>query len=205
MSIVRLLQCPLQAVLLCLYFFVSSSLSALQPVEVVGSVDFEINQSPYDWNAIFIDLRANENPSETPYNKQFVDDVKVILTTAYKMRQGPDKFTYYQAEVTLATLERGKTKRVSFFLPEDIVERDQLDNEPEYWTIDIEIGGRSLKATPKRLSRSIKDLEMLEKFRRAYSSKVQATDGILVPAHRSPYGYGFGEREPAPVVWKSAK
>ena len=182
-----------------------SSLTAQEnlPVEVVGNVDFRSKLAPHGWNAVFVDIRANKNISKEAINSQYVDNVKLIFTAGYKLLRGPKKFSYYQTEVSIATLEQGKTKRLAFFMPADIVERDDLDREPDFWTVDFEVNGELLGMEKNRTSSSIKDAKTLEQFKSAYGSEIIATQGIMVPAHLSPYGYGFGERDPAPVIWKT--
>jgi len=178
--------------------------SANDLVEVSGSVDFRANVAPYRWNAIFIDLKANRNTSPDAIDSQYVDNVKVILTLGYEL--GEQQFAFYQSEVTLVSLEQSDRKRITFFMPKEIVDRDELDNEPEYWTIDLEVNGEMLPMRRDRSSTSISDAESLNYFKNAYASAIAETRGILVPAHRSPYGYGYGERrEPPAVIWKQAE
>lgn len=171
------------------------------PVIVSGSVDFKAGVSPHHWNAIFIDLKANHNPHPEARNHQYVDNVKVVLTLGYEL--GSQQFSFYQAEVTLVTLQQNDKKRVIFFIPREIVERDNLANEPKYWTIDLAVDGDKLPMRQARCSSTIANAEQLNFFKRAYTSGITQTSGILVPAHLSPYGYGFGAgREPPAVIWK---
>lgn len=174
--------------------------AADQPVEVSGSVDFKSDVGNLKWNAIYIDLRANKNPKPDAPNPQYVDDIEVTLTVGYD--HGSSKFSFYQASMTLISLKQGEKKRIAFFIPREIVERDTLPREPDFWTIDIAIEGQELPMVKDRASSSVADAARLSSFKNAYSSKISETEGILMPAHLSPYGFGSGERrEPPAVIW----
>lgn len=169
-------------------------------VGVSKRVDFKANVSPYQWNAIFIELTANKNIAPDTRNSRYVDHIKVILTLGYKLAK--QEFAFYQAAVTLVALEQNNSARIAFFMPREIVQRDNLDTEPEYWTVDLVVDGEPLPMRRDRSSRSINNAEQLQYFRNAYAAAIAETKGILVPAHLSPYGYGFGaKREPPAIIW----
>lgn len=188
-------------------FLGSALLHAQSALVEVEDVKFSSNAGAFKWTQCAIKLKAGKNTLPEAPSTDYVDDVKITLTLGYERSNSSDKFFFYESSVTLVTMESAKSKVVSFWLPYDIVKRDDLPKEPKYWMIKLEVKGEELPMTKDNASRNIKDRKVMDSFLSAASSKLGDTEGILVPTHRSPYGYGAGGRgnEIPAVVWTEAK
>lgn len=192
--------------LVLVYIFSASLFSASavnaaggpQPVEI-EDVKFNTNVGQLKWTQCEIKLKPGNNPDPKAPNRDYVDNVKVTLSLGYVRDSKEKTFFFYQSSMTLVTLESQKNKIISFFLPREIVERDNLSKEPDYWLIQLEVDGKELNPKTDHMSSNLHSREALNSFK---GKPFSDTDGILVPAHRSPYGYGAGERkEPPAVIW----
>ncbi|WOO41887.1 hypothetical protein [Rubellicoccus peritrichatus] len=172
------------------------------PVEV-SRVNFNSNARPYKWNNIVIQLQANQNPDPQAANPRYVDNITVTLTLGYESK-GASPFTFYQAEATLVTLETGKKKEIAFWMPYDVVQRDNLPKEPKYWIVELEVNGQQLNLlvdNKKSFSSGFTNLDSINGFKSQASGKLSETDGILVPTYLSPNPY-IDQREPAAFIRK---
>lgn len=121
----------------------------------VRSVHFDpakIGGQKNDWIRMQVELRANFNPEakpsaedagKRPANKQWVDKIKVTATAIFKpvgVTTGAD-FYYYRAAATVLTMEVNTERSVYFYLPGDIVKRDRLKSSPDYYYVQLEVGG----------------------------------------------------------------
>ena len=122
----------------------------------VRSIHFDpvkIGGQKNDWIRMQVELQANFNPEATvaaeekagkrPANDRWVDKVKVTVTEIFKplgAKEATD-FSYYRASATVLTLEVGSPRSVYFYLPGDIVKRDRLKMQPDFFYVQIEVGG----------------------------------------------------------------
>ncbi|MEY3492132.1 MAG: hypothetical protein RL309_1260, partial [Verrucomicrobiota bacterium] len=115
---------------------------------IVRSVHFDpvkIGGQKNDWIRMQVELQANFNPetkvapaeqaSKRAANKMWVDKVKVTVTQIFKPLTAKDatEFSYYRSSATVLTLEIGSPRSVYFYLPGDIVKRDRLKMQPDYY------------------------------------------------------------------------
>lgn len=175
-----------------------ASLQAQKYPADVKNVDFNSNVRPYGWNNIVIEIEANENPDPNAPNSRYVDNIRVSLLLGY---EGPKdgEFTFYNAEATVVTIETGDSKLVGFWMPFDIVERDDLPREPKFWIVELEVDGKALDLlqNSKSFSSSFPSRESIENFKRQANSKLTETEGILVPTYLSPNPYVDSREPPA--------
>lgn len=96
-------------------------------------------------NRMQIEVAANNNPDPKAPNKKWVDKVKVTVTQIYKTDSKKfEDWNYYRASATILTLEVGasNSRSVLFYLPSDIVNRDRLGKEPDYYFVQLEVAGK---------------------------------------------------------------
>jgi hypothetical protein len=96
-------------------------------------------------NRMQIEVGANNNPDPKAPNKKWVDKVKVTVTQIYKTDSKKfEDWNYYRASATILTLEVGasNSRSVLFYLPSDIVKRDRLSKEPDYYFVQLEVAGK---------------------------------------------------------------
>lgn len=104
------------------------------------------------WNRMQIEIQANTakegqpaagEAKGAPVNKKWVDKVKVTVTQIYKSASAkPEEWNYYRSSATVLTIEVNQPRSVLFYLPGDIVKRDNLKKEPDYYYVQLEVGGK---------------------------------------------------------------
>jgi len=94
------------------------------------------------WNRMQVEVSANYNPDPKAPNKSWVDKIKLTVTQVYKTKSAKaEEWNYYRSSVTVLTLEVNQPRTVSFYLPGDIVKRDNLRKEPDYYFVQVEVAG----------------------------------------------------------------
>ncbi len=157
------------------------------PVEVTD-VDFNNNVGQYNWSNIAIKLRANDNPDPKALDPKYLDNIGVRLTVGYEIDKKKKIFLFMQSEVTIATMETLQDKLFAFWIPEDIIDRNNLPKEPDYWVIELTVDGKEVPMREKNTSRTVNNATMLSTFMSNASGQLSQTEGILVPYYLSPYG-----------------
>jgi hypothetical protein len=125
----------------------------------VRSVHFDpvkIGGQKNEWVRMQVELQANFNPDtklsaedkagKRPPNKQWVDRIKVTVTQIFKPLSVKDaaEFSYYRASATVLTMEVNSSRSLFFYLPGDIVKRDRLKMQPDYYYVQLEVGGTEI-------------------------------------------------------------
>jgi len=178
----------------------------------VRSVHFDpakIGGQKNDWIRMQVELHANFNPEtklsaedkagKKAANKQWVDKVKVTVTQIFKPLSAKDatEFSYYRASATVLTMEVNTDRSVYFYLPGDIVKRDRLKMQPDYYYVQLEVGGTELPIFTEA-GRLVPD--MAGSVHKMFASKkdfdgardladrgVSANTGMLRPQYLVPY------------------
>lgn len=156
------------------------------------------------WNRMQVEIQANTVASEAKPaagaeaakvgNKKWVDKVKVTVTQIYKTTSAkPEDWNYYRSSATVLTIEVNQPRSVLFYLPGDIVKRDILKKEPDYYYVQLEVAGNE---EPLFDARGIvladqkwalhKDLQTKAKFdlaKDAADRGVITTPGVLRPQY----------------------
>jgi hypothetical protein len=177
----------------------------------VKSVHFDpakFGGQKHPWIRMQVELQANFNPdSKEPKegakkaaNKGWVDKVKVTVTQIYKSGTGKDasEFTYYRAAATVLTMEvGGSTRSVYFYLPGDVVARDRLKATPDYYYVQVEVGGTEVPLFDERgkitlgmdaaIHKQIQDKKLFDGAKDLADRGVAANTGILRPQFLVPY------------------
>lgn len=179
---------PLQKLLLASSLLVSSLLCAKAPLEV-DRVNF--NNTGDDWVQMEVKIDCNENTLPGARNPDFVSDIKVTAYLTYESDDEPGQYSFYMSEVEIVAMERRESYNVYFYLPGLIVERDNLKDEPQYYYVELSIGGETLPPVlGESMSRNIRDNPPILKSM-IDSSKAQAAvnEGILMPVYYAPAQY----------------
>lgn len=169
------------------------------PVEVMSVKFNPIRGGSGAWYETEIEIQAR--PGVGADNKQFLNRVKVTLNLgifSVKAPAGskvPD--TYYRASAEAVAIEAGGSKTVfRFYLPPEIVKRDQITGDQKFYLIELAVDGKPLPLTKYHyLSTSFKP-EIIESFRSKVSGEAGANDGILLPQYLTPFA--FSGSPPAP-------
>lgn len=182
---------------------------------VVRSVHFDpakIGNQKNEWIRMQVELQANFNPEaklsaedkadkagKKTVNKQWVDKIKVTVTQIFKPLSAKDatEFSYYRASATVLTMEIGSPRSVYFYLPGDIVKRDRLKLQPDYYYVQLEVGGTEVplfseagRISPDMLAAVHKQFVNKKDFdgaRDLADRGASANAGMLRPQYMVPY------------------
>lgn len=158
-----------------------------EPSVAVARIDFDDTDfggaSPEDWIRVRVELEAQRNPNPESKTPNWVDDIEVTLNLAYQDRDNDREFHCYRSEATILTLEIGERRPIFFYLPWDIVERDNFDREPFGYLVELRVGGEELPITKDNTSRTINKREALEGFRSIMQQNAPNNEGVLRPQY----------------------
>jgi hypothetical protein len=178
----------------------------------VRSVHFDpvkIGGQKNEWIRMQVELQANFNPEtkvaaeekagKRAANNKWVDKVKVTVTQIFKPLTAKDatEFSYYRASATVLTLEVGSPRSVYFYLPGDIVKRDRLKMQPDFFYVQLDVGGTEVplfneagRLSPDMLAAVHKQISTKKEFdgaRDLADRGVTANAGMLRPQFMVPY------------------
>jgi hypothetical protein len=168
----------------------------------VTDVDFNSKVRPFDWSNMVIELEAQQNEDPDARNPRYVENIKVTVTLGYEIEGGT--IDYYQSSAEIIALEVSQKRSIAFWLPEVIVERDNLNEEPTYWLIELEAAGRPVPLDERRhFNRSkLRDYNMIQGFKARAAEATAATAGYLLPTYLTPYPETAVEKESVPFKRK---
>lgn len=165
------------------------------PVAVrdVKFMQVKIGGQEHAWNRMQVELQANAAVDPKAV-KRWVDKIKVTVTQIYKTDSPKlEDWNYYRASATVLTLEVGKPRSVLFYLPGDIVKRDNLRKEPDYYFVQLEVGGSEVplfdakgvlaSEQARAVHRDISKKDFFEQAKDAADRAVIVTPGILRPQY----------------------
>jgi len=165
------------------------------PVAVrdVKFMQVRIGAQEHPWNRMQVELQANATLDPKAI-KRWVDKVKVTVTQIYKTDSAKfEDWNYYRSSATVLTLELGKPRSVLFYLPGDIVKRDNLRKEPDYYFVQVDVGGTEsplfdakgalLTEQSRAVHREIAKKDVFDKAKDAADRGVITTPGILRPQY----------------------
>lgn len=160
------------------------------------------------WYEIEVEVSAKPGPALTS-NRNFLNRVKVTLNLgvfSVKAPQGaqiPD--TYYRASAEAVAIEgTGKTS-FRFYLPPEVVKRDQVSGPQKYYLIELSAGGQAVPLAKSEVAAAFgTNLSAVENFRSKVASEAGANDGILLPQYLTPFGAG-GNNTPSFIRIESAR
>ena len=201
--------------LACRLRFLPLLFLALALVAAVRAEDVEVaivrfnssrapNNAPDAWFEAEIVLSVSPPPSAPG---RMVNRVRVALSLGWELPApagGIRRVEYYRAEAECVALEAGRAD-VRFYLPSELVKRDQLHGSPKFWTIDLAAGGRAL---PAARSASSVPLNTDSSARRAFQVAVAAgapvNDGLLQPQYLTPFAPEYPRATPSFVRREAA-
>ena len=102
---------------------------------------------------------------------------------------------HYRAEAECVALEAGRAD-VRFYLPPEIVKRDQVLAEPKLWSVEVTAGGRPQLASRTGASPALVNAEALKGFQ-ARATAAGANDGLLVPQYLTPFAGEYPRATPS--------
>ena len=143
-------------------------------------------RSPGNWYeaAVALNVRpAHGAPA------QMVSRVRVSLLLAFELAGAPGaerRTEFHRAEAECVALEPGRAD-VRFYLPAEIVKRDQIHGDPRQWGVEIAVDGRPVAAGRSAYSGNLAAIEARKAFQKRGTAAAAANDGVLVPQYLSPF------------------
>ena len=181
---------------LSIIFFLLVSIVGLSAQNAVTVERVKFDSLGDDWMQIEIDLFCNGSTSPDARNPDFVENITIKPLIAYTIRGGD--FQFYSSSVEVMIMEARDKNSVYFYLPGLVVERDELPSRPDYYYIEVSIGGEIQDPSDagEALSSSIRDLDVLKKMQSRAESQSQLINNerLLLPAYFAPIEYSSGAR-----------
>ena len=160
-----------------------------QEVEVT-TVNFNNVRAPTGSNGTWLETEITLNVKAVPGNpSQMVSRVRVSLLLGFElpaMANAERRLEHYRAEAECVALEPGRAY-IRFYLPPELVKRDQLHGDPKYWGVELAVGGRALPPARTAYSPSLATAEQRKNFQTRAGAAAVANDGILLPQFLTPF------------------
>jgi hypothetical protein len=99
---------------------------------------------------------------------------------------GERRLEHFRADAECVALEPGRAN-VRFYLPPEIVKRDQLHGDPKYWGIELTVGGRAVAPARAAYVAALGSAEQRKNFQTRGGAAAVANDGILQPQFLTPF------------------
>jgi hypothetical protein len=99
---------------------------------------------------------------------------------------GERRLEYYRAEAECVALEPGRAD-VRFYLPPEIVKRDQLHGDPKYWGVELTAEGKPVPAAKGAYSTTLSTSDMRKNFQKRAATGAASNDGLLLPQYLTPF------------------
>ena len=172
---------------------------AAQEVEVTA-VKFTNLRAPNGGmtNWLESDLTLNVRPAAGSPG-QMVARVRVAVLLGFELpaQLGSERHTeYYRAEAECVALESGRAD-VRFYLPPEIVKRDQLHGDPKFWTVDVTAGGRAQATGHGSSSSALANADARKSFQSRAGAAAPANDGLLLPQYLTPFAAEYPRATPS--------
>jgi hypothetical protein len=160
-----------------------------QEVEVT-TVNFTNLRAPTGSSGTWLETDITLIVRPTPGSPgQMVSRVKVAVLLGFELPApagGERRVEHYRAEAECVALEPGRAN-VRFYLPPELVKRDQLRSDPKFWGIELAVGGRPVPAARGAYATSLSTPEQRRNFLTKGSASAVANDGILQPQFLTPF------------------
>ncbi|MCX6936443.1 MAG: hypothetical protein NTU80_00880 [Verrucomicrobia bacterium] len=185
---------PMLALLALGFVFVSTlrinaQTPAAPPAQVeVNTVKFSFARIGSDaW--LETDIRLDVKPGGKLVSGEFVDRVKVTLSIGCEASdsKGQKRLVFYRGNMELISLEGGKPGMVRFYLPPEVVKRDNLRADVKYYVIEVEAKGELQKPVKASAATEFTTPDSLKNFLNKVSSESGANEGILMPQYLTPF------------------
>jgi hypothetical protein len=145
------------------------------------------------WLEATVELDVRGDPTAGAYAR-FVDRVQVALSISVRKRAGD--YEFFRGSAETVSLETGRAA-IRFYLPPEIVRREQINTDPFAWLVEISAGGKTIAPTAGSASASIRTADALRSFKDRVAQAAPQNDGVFVPQFLSPFALDYGRDTPA--------
>ena len=180
---------PRCAFLLAPLLVAAASTSRAQEVEVL-TVRFTNVRAPTGSNGTWLEMDITLTVRASPGNAaQMVSRVRVATLLGFELpaTAGSERrIEHYRAEAECPALEPGRAN-IRFYLPPEIVKRDQLHGDPKYWGVELSAGGKAIAPARAAYATTLVSAEQRKNFQTRATTAAAANDGILQPQFLTPF------------------
>lgn len=170
-----------------------------QDVEVVG-VKFNAvrapNGAPGNWLEADVTLNARVAGGGAGAT---VPRVRVAVLFGFELPAPPGgerRLEHYRADAECVALEPGRAN-VRFYLPPEIVRRDQLHGDPKYWGVELSVAGKPVAAARTAYAPALGTPEQRKAFQAKAGPLAAANDGVLQPQYLTPFALEYPRATPS--------
>lgn len=120
---------------------------------------------------------------------QMVPRVRVALLVGFELpaTSGAERrVEYYRADAECVALEAGRAN-VRFYLPPELVKRDQLHGDPKFWGVELTTAGRPIAAVRGAYVTSLAGADQRKNFQTKGGAAAAGNDGIMQPQYLTPF------------------
>lgn len=169
------------------------------PVEVTSTKFTNVRTptgSTGNWYEVTLILTARPAPGSAA---QMVSRVRVSLFLGFELpgSAGAERrLEYYRAEAECVALEPGRAE-LRFYLPAEIVKRDQLHGDPKYFGAELAVEGRPIPAGRAAYSANLAGAEARKNFQKKALAAGAINDGLLLPQYLTPFAAEYPRTTPS--------
>jgi hypothetical protein len=160
-----------------------------QEVEV-ASVRFNTPRAPTGGNGTWLETEIVLMARPAGGNVgQMVSRVRVAVLLGFELPApagGERRLEHYRADAECVALEPGRTS-VRFYLPPELVKRDQMRSDPKYWGVELSVGGKPVPAGRAAYATTLAGAEQRRAFQQRGSAAAATNDGLLQPQYLTPF------------------
>lgn len=169
--------------------FLFAAVMTAQEVEVT-TVRFMNVRAPQGGNGTWMeaDVQLNVKPGPNA-PRDIVSRVRVALLIGFELPAvgGQERrIEHYRADAECVALEAGRAD-VRFYLPPELVKRDQLHGDPKYWGVELAVGGRAMAASRNAYAATLANAEQRKNFQARGGAAAAVNDGLLQPQFLTPF------------------
>jgi hypothetical protein len=149
-----------------------------------------------NWLEAEVSLNVRPPPG-TP--GQMVSRVRVALLMGFELpgvAGGERRLEHFRAEAECVALEAGRAD-VRFYLPPELVKRDQLHGDPKYWGVELAALGKPIPPVKTAYSNNLTTAEQRKNFQSKGGQQAAANDGILQPQYLTPFANQYARATPS--------
>ncbi|MBI5768169.1 MAG: hypothetical protein HZA93_10260 [Verrucomicrobia bacterium] len=180
-----------------LAWLVVTPLLAVQDVEV-ALVRFSPNvraASGANWFEADVQLEVKP-PASAP--GRMISRVRVAIFLQFELpaAAGAERRSeFYRAEAECVALEAGRAD-VRFYLPPEIVKRDQLHADPRWWGVEVAVASKPVPAGKGAYSATLTAADSRKNFLTRAAAAAAPNDGLLQPQFLTPFVHDYPRATP---------
>jgi hypothetical protein len=128
-----------------------------------------------------------------------VSRVRVALAMEFELpaAAGSERRTeFFRADAECVALEAGRAD-VRFYLPPELVKRDQLHGDPRWWGVELTADGKPFAAGRTAYSTNLAAADSRKNFQARAGTAAAANDGLLQPQYLTPFANDYPRATPS--------